>query len=101
MWYGTKSNIFLIYRCILQPPTERHIKKPLDGRLFYSRAPNENEHQTAVLKQRISRPPFFIDTAAKGGCAVSFYIVRPYDLSKKARAPDKDILVQTAKNVVM
>jgi hypothetical protein len=42
---------------IPQPPTETAYKKPLDGRLFYSRAPNENEHQTAVLKQRISRPP--------------------------------------------
>ena len=67
----------------------------------YWRAPNENEHQTAVLKQRISRPPFFIDTAAKGGYAVSFYIVRPPDLSKKARAPDKDIPPYSAKIVAI
>ena len=93
--------MLLYFYKVFSRQRKRHIKKPLDGRLFYLRAPNENEHQTAVLKQRISRPPFFIDTAAKGGCAVSFYIVRPYDLSKKARAPDKDILVQTAKNVVM
>ena len=47
------------------------IKKPLDGRLFYSRAPNENEHQTAVLKQRISRPP---------PCPLPLHILRPAGL---------------------
>ncbi|WP_302619164.1 hypothetical protein [uncultured Oscillibacter sp.] len=51
------------------------------------------------MKQRISRPPFFIDAAAKGGYAVSFYIVRPPDLSKKAQAPDKDISSCDAKYV--
>ena len=40
-----------------------------------------------------------IDTAAKGGYAVSFYIVRSLDLSKKAQAPDKDILLYDAKYV--
>ena len=42
-----------------------------------------------------------IDTAAKGGYAVSFYIVRPPDLSKKARAPDKDIPPYSAKIVAI
>ena len=42
---------------------------------------------------------FFIDAAAKGGYAVSFYIARPPDLSKKAQAPDKDITSYDAKYV--
>ena len=42
-----------------------------------------------------------IDTAAKGGYAVSFYIVRSLDLSKKAQTPDKDIPLYDAKIVVI
>ena len=40
-----------------------------------------------------------IDAAEKGGYAVSFYIVRSLDLSKKAQAPDKDFLLYDAKYV--
>jgi hypothetical protein len=56
---------------------------------------------SAVLKQQISRPPFLIDAAAKGGYAVSFYIVRPPNLSKKAQAPDKDFPLHSAKIVAI
>ena len=73
-------------------------KKTVGWRLAID-APQTKTNQTAVLKQRISRPPFSIDTAAKGGYAVSFYLVRSLDLSKKAQAPDKDILLYNAKYV--
>jgi hypothetical protein len=43
---------------------------------------NLSRTKTAALKNQSRR---FSDTAAKGGCPVSFSIPRPFELSKKAR----------------
>jgi hypothetical protein len=63
--------MLLYFYKVFSRQRKRHIKKPLDGRLFYSRAPNENEHQRLVLKQRISRPPPYL---------LSLHILRPAGL---------------------
>ena len=53
----------------------------------------------AVLKQQVSKPPLFIDTAAKGGFAVYFFLFHPPNCSKKVYFSNVSNLVMDAKNV--
>ena len=79
---------------------KRHIKKPLDGRLSINALQTKTNTKRRFWNNGFQDRRFLMtDTAEKGGYAVSLYIVRPPDLSKKAQAPDKDITFYDAKYV--
>lgn len=92
---------FLRLIVVWGPPTETAYKKTVGLAAVLLCASNRGRSQTAVLKLIISRPPLFLYPRRQRRYAVFLCLVHALNLSKKAQAPDQDILILVAKIVLI